>query len=219
MKIKIYSGMSLSKADVKLHLSQAHFSGPISRGDLAKDIDSGFHVIGIIDGHFYDRPAVTPSEILDAIRHGVVVFGSSSMGALRAAELAPFGMRGVGQIFDWLNSTNCAEDDFWGQVVFDHFRPAPSLIEIKLVLDRLYRIGKISIGQSNSALRAIGQIHFSERSTSAIKKALNHALGSGAQISPVQILKRCVIKRQDGLLLLRAISRHKTIIAKFGSYA
>src|SRR5262245_31282110 len=31
---------------------------------------------------------------------GVHVFGSASMGALRAAELAPFGMRGVGLIFE-----------------------------------------------------------------------------------------------------------------------
>lgn len=218
MKIKIYSGMSLSKSDVKFNLSQAHFCGPISRGDLAKDIDSGYHVIGIVDGHFYDRPAVTPAEILDAIRFGVVVFGSSSMGALRAAELAPFGMKGIGRIFNWLKSTDYVADDFWGQVVYDHYRPTPSLIEIQLVLDRLRRLGKISSGQSNSALRAIGKIHFSERSTSAIENALNYALGNETQISPTQILKRCVIKRQDGLLLLRAISRHKTKIAKFGSH-
>ena len=45
-------------------------------------------------------PAVWHKEILWAIGQGVHVFGAASMGALRAAELAPFGMRGVGRIFE-----------------------------------------------------------------------------------------------------------------------
>ena len=56
--------------------------------------------IGIIDGYFQWAPAVWHKEILWAIQQGVHVFGAASMGALRAAELAPFGMRGVGRIFE-----------------------------------------------------------------------------------------------------------------------
>ena len=56
--------------------------------------------IGIVDGYFQWAPAVWHKEILWAIGQGVHVFGAASMGALRAAELAPFGMRGVGRIFE-----------------------------------------------------------------------------------------------------------------------
>jgi len=56
--------------------------------------------VGIIDGYFQQVPSVWHKEILWAMARGVHVFGSASMGALRAAELAPFGMRGVGLIFE-----------------------------------------------------------------------------------------------------------------------
>ena len=45
-------------------------------------------VIAIIDGYFEAVPAVWHKEILWALSHGIHVFGASSMGALRAAELA-----------------------------------------------------------------------------------------------------------------------------------
>lgn len=43
---------------------------------------------------------LTFKEILDLLHRGVHVWGASSMGALRAAELAPFGMRGFGRVFE-----------------------------------------------------------------------------------------------------------------------
>ena len=58
------------------------------------------HAVGIIDGYFQQVASVWHKEILWAMAEGVHVFGCSSMGALRAAELAPFGMRGVGRIFE-----------------------------------------------------------------------------------------------------------------------
>ena len=56
--------------------------------------------IGIVDGYFERVPAVWHKEILWALANGVAVAGAASMGALRAAELAPFGMIGVGRIFE-----------------------------------------------------------------------------------------------------------------------
>jgi hypothetical protein len=45
-------------------------------------------------------PAVWHKEILWALRDGVRVFGAGSMGALRAAELAPYGMHGIGKVYE-----------------------------------------------------------------------------------------------------------------------
>ncbi len=67
--------------------------------------------IGIIDGYFDTMPSIWHKEILWAMRQGVHVSGSASMGALRAAELAAFGMEGVGAIFDAYRSGELEDDD------------------------------------------------------------------------------------------------------------
>ncbi|WP_371801548.1 TfuA domain-containing protein (plasmid) [Streptomyces sp. NBC_01732] len=53
----------------------------------------------IIDGVYHQAPALRHKEILAAMGRGVRVIGAASIGALRAAELAPFGMLGVGSIY------------------------------------------------------------------------------------------------------------------------
>jgi hypothetical protein len=54
--------------------------------------------IGVIDGYFEVVPTVWHKEILWAMAQGIHVFGAASIGALRAAELDSFGMRGVGRL-------------------------------------------------------------------------------------------------------------------------
>ncbi|MBP5873147.1 hypothetical protein F3K24_43140, partial [Streptomyces sp. LBUM 1485] len=45
----------------------------------------------IIDGLYHQAPALRHKEIIAAMARGVRVIGAASIGALRAAELAPFG--------------------------------------------------------------------------------------------------------------------------------
>jgi len=56
-------------------------------------------LIGIVDGNFETVATVWHKEILWAMAQGIHVYGAASIGALRAAELAEFGMKGVGAIF------------------------------------------------------------------------------------------------------------------------
>src|SRR5215471_16759549 len=74
---------------------------PAAQGDVYHLARSRPRAIGIIDGYFDGMPAVWHKEILWALTQGIHVFGSASMGALRAAELHEFGMRGIGRIFEW----------------------------------------------------------------------------------------------------------------------
>ncbi len=73
---------------------------PAAQGDLYRAAQRRPRVIGVIDGYFDGVPSVWHKEILWAMAEGVQVLGSASMGALRAAELHSFGMRGVGRIFE-----------------------------------------------------------------------------------------------------------------------
>jgi hypothetical protein len=95
----IFSGPSLPRVDRPIAL-QAVWLPPARHGDVYRAVELlRPKAIGIIDGYFQWVPSVRHQEILWAIDRGVHVFGAASMGALRAAELAAFGMRGVGRIF------------------------------------------------------------------------------------------------------------------------
>jgi hypothetical protein len=100
VSVCIFLGPTLAAADAAGFLD-ATFLPPAKMGDVRSAVDRhGPRAIGIVDGYFQWVPAVRHKEILWAISEGVDVFGAASMGALRAAELAPFGMHGVGRIFE-----------------------------------------------------------------------------------------------------------------------
>lgn len=84
---------------------------PVSQGDVYRALRRRPQAIGIIDGYFSGAPSVWHKEILWALSEGVPVYGSASMGALRAAELHSFGMRGVGKIFEAFRDGALEDDD------------------------------------------------------------------------------------------------------------
>ena len=90
---------------------------PVKRGDLERHWRLGERVFVIVDGEFDQNLAVAPGEIHDILRAGALVVGSSSMGAMRAAELGPFGMFGVGKIFELIRSTDVFRDDWLGHLL------------------------------------------------------------------------------------------------------
>lgn len=112
MSVVIYTGLSLSFDDARKILD-AEYLPPVKRGDiyeLLEDRDD-VEVIGVIDGVFHQSPAVSHKEILKALERGITVVGGSSMGALRACELYPYGMIGVGRIFEDYKSGVIVDDD------------------------------------------------------------------------------------------------------------
>src|SRR5215467_11177439 len=95
----VFLGPTLPRAQAAQVLD-ATYLPPARQGDIYR-AGRAFRptVIGLVDGRFMDTGAIWHREILWALSEGIHVFGAASMGALRAAELASFGMQGVGQIF------------------------------------------------------------------------------------------------------------------------
>ena len=96
IKIIIYLGPSLSPKEAKKILSsntnrKVTYAPPIKRGDIPNAINEGFNIIGIVDGFFFRESAVSPREIMEALKDKVKIYGASSMGALRASELDRYG--------------------------------------------------------------------------------------------------------------------------------
>ena len=95
----IFTGPTISPAEASAEL-KAVYLPPASEGDVYRVALHRPQAIGIIDGYFQSVPTVRHKEILWAMSCGIHVFGCASIGALRAAELLPFGMEGVGAVFE-----------------------------------------------------------------------------------------------------------------------
>jgi hypothetical protein len=114
MTTLVFVGPTLAASEVARLLPDATVAPPVSVGDvlrLARRPRSGLRRIAIIDGYFERMAAVWHKEILVALERGLAVWGAASMGALRAAELAPFGMIGVGSIYRAFASGRLVADD------------------------------------------------------------------------------------------------------------
>jgi hypothetical protein len=96
----VFVGPTMKADEVRVLLPDAIVRPPAAVGDILRAAyERGVQRIAIIDGYFERMAAVWHKEILIALERGIEVWGAASMGALRAAELGAYGMRGVGEIF------------------------------------------------------------------------------------------------------------------------
>ncbi len=108
--IVVFIGPTLRGSEVAA-VCEAVCLPPAAQGDVYRAALQRPRAIGIVDGYFSGAPSVWHKEILWALSQGIHVFGSASMGALRAAELHGFGMRGVGRIFEAFRDGLLEDDD------------------------------------------------------------------------------------------------------------
>ncbi|HIH39956.1 MAG TPA: TfuA-related McrA-glycine thioamidation protein [Halobacteria archaeon] len=106
----VFLGPSLEVETAKKFLD-AKYLPPARRGDITKAVNNDAKIIGLIDGVFFQSSAVAHREILYGLENGVSIVGASSMGALRAAELYPFGMIGIGKIYELYKMGKIVSDD------------------------------------------------------------------------------------------------------------
>ncbi|MBX3581125.1 MAG: hypothetical protein KF810_04420 [Rhizobiaceae bacterium] len=126
MNAVIFCGPSLSAQDIALY-GGFEVRPPVRQGELYAAALNDPKAIGVIDGYFDGQPAVLHKEILWAMTLGIAVFGASSMGALRAAELNSFGMRGVGRIFEAYRDGVLTDDD---EVALIHGPPETGYVRL-----------------------------------------------------------------------------------------
>src|SRR5262249_38606786 len=98
MKI-VFAGPSLHGSTLKPDAG-IEMRPPARQGDVFRAAMEGANIIGLTDGVSEQVPAIWTKETVHALANGVQVFGAASLGALRAAECAAFGMIGIGAIFE-----------------------------------------------------------------------------------------------------------------------
>ena len=155
---------------------------PVAQGDVYRLLAARPRAIGIIDGYFEGVPSVWHKEILFAMAAGVHVFGSASMGALRAAELHAFGMRGVGAIFEDYHRGILEDDDevavLHGPAEAGFVALSEPMVNIRATLGRAEREGVITAG-ARAMLTAVAKaIFYQERTWDTVLAAADGAFAS-----------------------------------------
>jgi hypothetical protein len=207
--IYVFAGPTLSAREGRLEL-EAVFLPPAAQGDVYRAALERPRAIGLIDGYFDSVPSVWHKEILWAMAEGIHVFGAASMGALRAAELAPFGMEGVGAIFEAFQRGEWVADD---EVAVAHapaedgFRPlSEALVNIRATLAVAEWEGVVDAALRGALEQLARELYYPERSWPAL---LGRAVEAGLSPEPLRRLRdwlprgRVDQKRADARAMLR----------------
>jgi hypothetical protein len=197
--IAIYLGPTLSR-EVADGILKAEYFPPICRGDLARLPDE-VRFVGIVDGEFYQRLAVSPKELLPLLKNGVKIFGASSMGALRAAETYNLGTIGIGKIFAMFRDGILDGDDEVALVYEPetYRKLSEPLVNLRCALDMAAKAKIIDVQERDSLVSQMKSHYFPERSHKALQR-LCPALASYFRDAVLPD-----VKRDDALELLIAM--------------
>lgn len=205
----VYLGPSLPSVTAADVLA-ADYRPPVKRGDLPIRYDG---TIVIIDGEFHQSLSVSPKEILRLLDGGTRVVGAASMGALRAVELARYGMEGLGWVFDAYRSCQVEADD---EVAVSYSAEDLTCLTVPLVnvrgwLDDLTARGDIDAWTAGRLLGRAKQLFYADRTQARLWDAWSALIArselerllatTGGQITDV--------KAADALMALKTVSERQ----------
>lgn len=211
-KIVVFLGPSLSLPKAQSILD-AIYLPPAKQSDLISAVQ-GYQpdAIALIDGVFLNCPSTWHKEILHALCQGIAVYGASSMGALRASELATFGMIGIGQIYQSYARGKLMDDDevalIHGSAEMGYPSLSEPMVNVRATLQLAQDQGVLSQGLHQQLITLAKSIYFPERTFAAI---FHQAKSVGIPPEPLVALQTFItehyvdLKRQDAILLLETL--------------
>lgn len=215
MSIAVFIGPSLPMLEAE-KLIDADFYPPAKMGDVVRVLNSQPSAICIIDGYFEHTPAVWHKEILYALSQGVPVYGSSSMGALRAAELDVYGMQGVGKIYQHYTSGKIEDDDevtvLHASAEDDYFNQSDAMVNIRFGMQQAVALGILTEEQSTPLVAAQKARFYHHRSWSSL---LDDAQESDLKANQIDELASFIEqinpnqKRDDAIEVLKHLAQQQ----------
>jgi hypothetical protein len=188
---------------------------PVRQGELYRAALARPAVIGVVDGYFEVTPTVWHKEILWAMVQGIHVFGAASIGALRAAELDRFGMRGIGRIYRDFCDGVLEDDDevavLHGPQELGYPPVTEAMVNIRATLAGAVRDGVVAVLVATRLTAIAKSLFYKERTYPAV---LSDAGASG--LEAVELARflawlpvgRIDQKRLDAMAMLDAIAGH-----------
>ncbi len=166
MRMIAFAGPSLTAADRAAN-HHVDWRPPAEAGDMLRLRVGEGDVVCLIDGYFDHRPSVRHKELLLLLSRGIGVFGASSIGALRAAEMDGFGLVGIGAIYRAYAGKRLWADDEVALVhapeKWDWRALSLPLVDCRANLHQGLRSGFLTVEEAREALRAAKAIHYAER--------------------------------------------------------
>jgi TfuA protein len=209
-RIIVFLGPSLERESAEKILT-AEYRPPAKRGDLLRAAQDGADIIGLIDGVFHQESAVAHREILAALKKGVRVVGSSSMGALRAAEMDTLGMTGIGEVYQMYKSGELVSDDEVA-LVFDPetgLSLSEPLVNIRFTLREAERQDVISVQDHAALLAAAHSVFYPQRTYGKIVSSAGGAVSPESRERFLAWVKLHTVdqKRKDAVAALEYIKK------------
>jgi hypothetical protein len=208
MRTLVFVGPTLAATEVPFEVRP-----PAGVGDVLRAARERVDRIAIIDGYFERMAAVWHKEILVALEKGIAVYGAASMGALRAAELADFGMIGVGAIYRAFRAGTLTRDD---EVAVAHL-PAEvgyravsdALVNLRWGLAAAARAGVITARTRDALVELAQRPFYRERSWSRLLADGRAAQLPARQLAALAAWPKPDRKAADARLLLRRLARDR----------
>jgi hypothetical protein len=211
----IFAGPSLPPALRPVSEPAIEWRPPVRQGDVYRAALTGPAVIGIVDGYFEVVPTVWHKEILWAMAQGIHVFGAASIGALRAAELASFGMRGVGRIYEAFRDGILEDDDevavLHGPEELGYPPLTEAMVNIRATLTEAVRAGVLAPDLAAQVTEIAKSTFYKERTYDTLLQA---AAASGLSPAALRNLTTWLLsdhidqKRLDAEAMLGTIRAH-----------
>ncbi|MGH3249933.1 MAG: TfuA-like protein [Trebonia sp.] len=205
----VFAGPSLPAPQVRELLPGCRVLPPVRHGDLLRLRPERGDRVLLIDGLFLQSAPVRHKEILLLLAQGVTVAGAASMGALRAAELWPYGMRGVGDIFRLHRDLVVTSDDEVAVIhcsAEENYRPlSEPLVNIRIALREARAAGAIAAEEESRLLALARAIPFRSRGYRLLDQRARAELG-GEPAGRFEAWRRAHArdaKADDARLLLR----------------
>jgi hypothetical protein len=209
--VVVFLGPSLHPREAA-RLLDATYLPPIKRGDLQSLPAKNPRAVAIVDGEFYQSLAVAPKEVLALIETGVPVYGASSMGALRAAELHPFGMIGVGSVFRlFRRGVLDADDEVALAYCPESYRNlSEPLVNTRFALRAAARDRILTSLESGAIIAELKAAYFPDRTRELFVSIAHKLLGPDRANALSDFLANNGpgIKERDARLLLSRIRQH-----------
>ncbi|MFD3997378.1 TfuA-like protein [Streptomyces sp. NPDC058583] len=169
MTVHVFAGPTIGTGRIRELVPHAVPHPPVKHGDLLRLALGPGDVALIIDGVWHQSAPVRHKEILALLDDGVTVVGAASMGALRAAELAPYGMVGVGRIFEDFRAGRLDADD---EVAVLHTpegeQLSEALVNVRTALNRAVIDEKLSSYDALSLLDLARSLPYTRRTWQAL---------------------------------------------------
>ncbi|CAM4474586.1 hypothetical protein MB901379_02316 [Mycobacterium basiliense] len=206
-RLVVTAGPTISSDDIHAIAPNAEVVPPIAFGDALRYGLRPGDTLLVVDGLFFQQASVRHKELLTLIADGIRVVGSSSMGALRAAELHPFGMQGYGWVFTAYLDGALEADDEVGMV---HGAPedgypvfVDALVNIRQTVQRGVQSGVLSAPLADRLIEAARSTTFTQRNWNRLLDAVDapNSRGLAKQLRSLRV----DIKHADAVLALREV--------------